>query len=120
MPEVPKGDRELYVLEKLGQAVEVLVTHPDRVWERLEEANRHLVAAQPKDVADDELRRMFAGIKDDLARLEDLNAKDASDLAARVLSLHNQLKEQLILYSAGEEGRRLRASLRRLQGPRKD
>ena len=112
-------DRELYVLEKLVQAVEVLVTHAGRVWDRLEEANRHLIAAQPKEVEDDELRGMFAGIKKDLARLGDLNDKDASDLAARILSLHNQLEEQLI-DSAGEEGRQLRASLRLLQRPPKD
>jgi hypothetical protein len=102
------SDGELYVLEKLVQAVYALVTHSGRVQERLEEAYRDLISAQPDDVADDELRRMLVGIKDDLtfdqpagsegrlkATLRNLNDEDASAIAARILMLRDRLWEQI-------------------------
>jgi hypothetical protein len=85
------------------------VTGAGRVQERLEEAYKDLISAQPHDVADDELRRMLVGIKDDLtfdqpagsegrlkATLRGLNDEDASAIAARILELHHRLWELLI------------------------
>jgi hypothetical protein len=85
------------------------VTGVGRVQERLEEAYRYLGGAQPNEVADDELRRMLVGIKDDLtfdqpvgsegrlnATLRRLNDEDASAIAARILTLHDRLWELLI------------------------
>ncbi len=100
---------EFYVLEKLTQAVYAMVTGAGRVQERLEKAYRDLIHAQPNQVADDELRRMLVGIKDDLtfdepggsegrlkATLRGLNDEDASAIAARILTLHTRLWEQLM------------------------
>jgi hypothetical protein len=103
-------DREYHALEKLDEAVQALVTGAGRVQERLEDSYRSLVAVQPKEIADDELRRMLVGIKDDLtfdepvgderrlrATLRRLTDEDASDIAARVLSLRNQLWNLLMI-----------------------
>jgi hypothetical protein len=105
MPE----DREYYALGKLDEAAQALVTGAGRVQERLEESYRSLVAVQPKEIADDELRRMLVGIKDDLtfdeptgdegrlrATLRRLTDEDANAIAARVLALRNQLWELLM------------------------
>jgi len=103
------SDRELYVLEKLDQAVHALATGAGCVQERLEEAYRFLVAARPEEVSDRELRRVLVGIKDDLtfeepvyregrlkATVQGLDDEDASAIAARILTLRDRLREQLI------------------------
>jgi hypothetical protein len=103
-PKPKPSDRELYVLEKLDQAVHALATGAGRVQERLEEAYRFLIAAQPNEVAEDELRRMLVRIKDDLtfdepagsegrlkATLQSLSDEDASAIAARVSTLDRRL-----------------------------
>jgi hypothetical protein len=100
---------ELYALGKLDEAVQALVEGAGRVQERLGESYRSLVAVQPNELADDELRRMLVGIKDDLtfdepagserrleATLRRLTDEDASAIAARILALRNQLWELLM------------------------
>ncbi|MGA2256751.1 MAG: hypothetical protein ABSG53_19045 [Thermoguttaceae bacterium] len=101
------NDQELYVFEKIYQALECLATGVGRIQERLEEAFRYLVAAQPAELSDVELRHMLAGIKDDLtfdeptgaegrlkATLRHLSDEDASKIASHILELHNRLWEQ--------------------------
>jgi hypothetical protein len=60
------NNSELYVLDTLAQATHCLATGAGRIQERLEQAFRYLVATQPADMSDCELRRTLAGIKNDL------------------------------------------------------
>jgi hypothetical protein len=57
------GDRD-YVLEKLVDAVDVLVTgaRPARLYQ----AFSYLDRIRPEDIPDEELRRIFVGVKDAL------------------------------------------------------
>ena len=58
-------DAHFYAFEKLTCAVEVLVSGTDRVHERLIEAARSLQSIRPEEMPEGELRRVFAGVKDD-------------------------------------------------------
>jgi hypothetical protein len=105
---VMANDRELYALEKLGEALHELVTHPGRVQERLGEAFTFLVRIRPGELPAGELRQLLIGIKDDLtfeqakgkegrlgATLLGLSDEDASAIAARILRLYEGLGELL-------------------------
>jgi hypothetical protein len=93
-------DSDLYALEKLSAAVDTLATGAGRVQERLMEASIYLHRVRPDEISDDELRRVFAGVMDDLtfepargdegsiiATLSRTPDADASAIADRVLSL---------------------------------
>jgi hypothetical protein len=56
-----------YALEKLTDAVDALATGAGRVQERLGHAAIHLVRVRPEDIPDENLRRVFAGVMDDLS-----------------------------------------------------
>ena len=58
------GDRDLYVLEKLVDAVDALVTgaRPARLYQ----AFSYLHRIRPENIPDEELRRIFVGVKDAL------------------------------------------------------
>ena len=62
----PMADR-FYALEKLTDAVDALATGAGRVQERLGHAAIHLVRVRPEDIPDENLRRVFAGVMDDLS-----------------------------------------------------
>jgi len=98
----------LYAFEKLSEAAHALATHPGRVQERLAEAAIYLIRIRPADIQDEELRRMFVGIRDDLsfdepegkegriaATLQKTSDADASEIARRILELHDRLGRQL-------------------------
>jgi hypothetical protein len=57
----------IYVLEKLIQAVDALATGAGRVQERLGHAAIHLFRVYPEDISDENLRRTFIGVMDDLS-----------------------------------------------------
>ncbi len=56
-----------YALEKLKQAVEVLASGSGRVQERLADAAIFLIRLRREDISDEELRRTFIGVIDDLS-----------------------------------------------------
>ncbi|HEY5379591.1 MAG TPA: hypothetical protein VIJ78_08640 [Pseudolabrys sp.] len=100
----------LYAFEKLSEAVHALATHPERVQERLAEAAIYLIRIQPAEIQDEELRRMLVAIKDDLsfdepkrkegriaATLQKTSDADASEIARRILELHDRLGRLLDL-----------------------
>lgn len=97
-----------YAFEKLTEAVHELATNPGRVQERLAAAWMYLHRIRPDDLPDGELRRLFLTIRDDLtfdqpagdegrltATLRGTSDYDASEIAARILRLHDELREQL-------------------------
>ncbi len=99
---------DLYVLEKLSQAVDTLVTGAGRVQERLGAAAIDLWPAQPREISYDDLRRILVGIKDDLhfqpakgaegsiaATMGVTRDEDASAIAHRILNLYIELKDRL-------------------------
>src|ERR1017187_9232952 len=57
----------LYAFEKLNEAVYELATGAGRVQERLVEAAIYIIRIRPVDIPDEDLRRMFVAIKDDLS-----------------------------------------------------
>jgi len=61
------GDSQLYALGKLAEAVRELVTGAGHLQERLAEAALCLVMVRPDEIPDKELRRIFEGVKADLA-----------------------------------------------------
>ena len=98
-----KPEKRLYALEKFGQTVHDLITHPDRVQDRLRAAYRRFHPVRATDLPEGELRRLFIGIKDDLtfdefcpgqregrlgATLERLSDEDASAVAGRIWRLY--------------------------------
>ena len=102
------NDRELYVLEKLEQAMDCLETHPGRIQERLEEAYNFLVLAQPNELSDPKLRDMLAEIKNDLtsdtpvgsegrlrATLGNMDDEAARTIAERIRRLREELKGEM-------------------------
>lgn len=107
----PKNDPNFtrsYALEKFGQAVHELVMHPGRVQERLEAAFMRFHPVWADDLPEGELRRRFAGIRDNLtfdeatgnegrlaATLRNLSDEDASAIAARIWRLYYELQEWL-------------------------
>jgi hypothetical protein len=62
---MPKPD-PLYVLEKLGEAVYELATGAGRIQERLYQAAIFIHRIRPEDFVDEEMRRVFTEIKNDL------------------------------------------------------
>jgi hypothetical protein len=106
---MPKPD-PLYAFEKLNEAVYKLATGTGRVQQRLVEAAIYLIRIRPVDIPDDELRRMLIGIKDDLAfdepkgkegriaaTLQKTDDADSSEIARRILELHDRLGRLLDL-----------------------
>jgi hypothetical protein len=100
----------LYALEKLSEAVYELATGAGRVQERLVEAAIYLIRIRPVDIADEDLRRLLVAIKDDLsfdepkgkegqiaATLQKTDDADASEIARRILELHDRLGRLLAL-----------------------
>src|SRR5689334_21761418 len=53
-------------LEKLSHAVRELDSSAGRIQMRLAKAATHLIQLGPQELSDDAMRRMLAGIKDDL------------------------------------------------------
>jgi hypothetical protein len=103
---VPNDPR--YVLEKLFLAVDALVSHSGRVQERLVAAAIAFLPAKPDDLPYEDLRKKFAGIKDDLAfqpasgnegmiaaTLKITSDEDASAIARRIFNLYCDLDERL-------------------------
>jgi hypothetical protein len=97
-----------YVLEKLFVAVDILVSGSGRVQERLRDAALSFWTATPDDLPYEDLRKTFAGIKDDLAfqpasgdegmiaaTLNITSDEDASKIARRILNLYCDLGERL-------------------------
>jgi hypothetical protein len=97
-----------YALEKLMQAVDALATGSGRVQERLANAAIHLVPVRPEDISDEDLRRTFIGVVDDLsyaqaqgdegrilARLRITNDEDARVIARRIVDLYHALDRLL-------------------------
>jgi hypothetical protein len=97
-----------YALEKLMQAVDALATGSGRVQERLANAAIHLVPVRPEDISDEDLRRTFIGVMDDLsyaraqgdegrilARLRITNDEDARVIARRLVDLYHALDRLL-------------------------
>jgi hypothetical protein len=98
-----------YALEKLLQAVDALVTGTGSIQERLRHAaSINLGPAHPEDIPYDDLRRIFAGIKDDVgfepakgsegriaATMKITNDEDAQAIARRILNLFLELDDRL-------------------------
>jgi len=104
---MPKPD-PLYALEKLGQAVYELATGAGRIQERLYEAAIYTHRIRPENFVDEDMRRVFAGIKDDLTFDESKGAEgrligtlrktsdaDACGIAARIFDLYVRLRRQV-------------------------
>ena len=100
----------LYAFEKLSEAVYELATGAGRVQERLVEAAIYIIRIRPVDIPDEDLRRMFVANKDDLsfdepkgkegriaATLQETADADASEIARRILELHDRLGRLLAL-----------------------
>ena len=105
----PSTDPQLYALEKLTYAVEALATGVGPLQERLMEAAIHLESVRPDDMPEGELRRVFAGVKDDLAfepprgsegaivaTLLRTPDEDASAIAWRILDLYREMYDRLM------------------------
>ena len=56
-----------YALEKLADALYALATGSGRVQERLGDAAIFLIRVRPEDISDENLRRIFIGVMDDLS-----------------------------------------------------
>jgi hypothetical protein len=97
-----------YALEKLMQAVDALATGVGPVQDRLGDAAIYLVPVRPEDISDEDLRRIFIGVMDDLsyARVQDdeggifatlriTNDEDAIAIARRILDLYHKLDRLL-------------------------
>jgi hypothetical protein len=100
----------LYAFEKLSEAVYELATGAERVQERLVEAAIYLIRIRPVDRSDEDLRHLLVAIKDDLsfdepkgkkgriaATLQETADADASEIARRILELHDRLGRLLAL-----------------------
>jgi hypothetical protein len=99
-------ENSLHVLKKLSEAVRALVTGAGRIQERLAEAEIYLIGINAENIPDDNLRRMLAGIVDDLtleqarraegrrgAAVQILHAKDASAIAGHILETYQRLDD---------------------------
>ena len=98
----------LYVLEKLGEAVYELATGAGRIQERLYQAAIFIHRIRPEDFVDEEMRRVFAEIEDDLTfdepresegrligTLRKTSDVDACAIAARIFDLYLRLRRQI-------------------------
>jgi len=98
----------LYVLEKLGVAVYELATGAGRIQERLYQAAIFIHRIRPEDFVDEEMRRAFTEIKNDLTfdepqgsqgrligTLRKTSDVDACAIAARILDLYLRLRRQI-------------------------
>jgi len=96
------------VLEKLSLAVRELGSTTGRIQERLARAATHLIQIEPQELPDDDMRRMLAGIKDDLtfaepegqedrlaATLRNTDDADANAVATRIVKLYRALDRAL-------------------------
>jgi hypothetical protein len=96
-----------YAHEKLMTAVGGLATGTARLQQRLADAAMCFVAIKPEDdFPDEELRRAFLGIMDDLtfedgadgriaATMRVTSDEDARDLAKRIVSLYHAVDRRL-------------------------
>ena len=97
-----------YALEKLMQAVDALATGSARVQERLADAAIFLIRVRREDISDEDLRRTFIGVIDDLsyakaqgdearifATLKITNDEDARAIARRIFHLYHALDRLL-------------------------
>ena len=88
-----------YALEKLADALYALATGSGRVQERLGDAAIFLIRVRPEDISDENLRRVFAGVMDDLsyeegnirATMRLTDDEDARSIARRILELYHGL-----------------------------
>jgi hypothetical protein len=101
-------DTDEYVLEKLMQEVYALATGSGPVQDRLGDAAIHLVPVRPEDISDEDLRRTFIGVMDDLnyarvpgdeggifATIRITNDEDARAIARRIVDLYHALDRLL-------------------------
>ena len=95
-------------LEKLSQAVHELDSSAGRIQERLAKAATYLIQIHPQELSNDDLRRMFVGIKDDLTfdepegtedrvvgTLRNTDDADANAIATRIVKLYRALYRAL-------------------------
>jgi hypothetical protein len=94
-----------YALEKLADALYALATGSGRVQERLGDAAIFLIRVRPEDISDENLRRIFIGVMDDLsyaqaqgggegnirATMRLTDDEDARSIARRILELYHGL-----------------------------
>ena len=92
-----------YALEKLADALYALATGSGRVQERLGDAAIFLIRVRPEDISDENLRRIFIGVMDDLsyaqaqrgdegnirATMRLTDDEDARSIARRILELYH-------------------------------
>ena len=99
---------DLYALEKLTEAVDVLVTGAGRVHERLFEAAKFLIRIRPEDIPDGELRRLFVDLMNILkseptegdegsitATLRGKSEDEAGTIARLIFKLYHELDRLL-------------------------
>ena len=96
-----------YALEKLADALYALATGSGRVQERLGDAAIFLIRVRPEDISDENLRRIFIGVMDDLSyaqaqggrriltTLKTMGDEDAMTIARRILELYHELDRLL-------------------------
>jgi hypothetical protein len=97
-----------YALEKFRQAMHALDAGGGRVQERLADAAIFLIRVRPEDISDEDLRRTFIGVMDDLsyaqarsnegrilATLKITNDEDANAIARRIVHLYHALDRSL-------------------------
>jgi len=102
---MPRSD---LALEKLSHAVRELDSSAGRIQERLAKAATHLIQIRPQEMSDDAMRRMLAGIKDDLTfgepegkedrvggTLRNTDDADANAIATRIVKLYRALHRAL-------------------------
>jgi hypothetical protein len=95
-------------LEKLSHAVRELDSSTGRIQERLAKAATYLIQIRPQELSDDDMRRMLAGIKDDLTfgepeckedrvagTLQNTHDADANAIATRIVKLYRDLHRAL-------------------------
>ena len=72
--------------------MDALATGAGRVQERLGHAAIHLVRVRPEDIPDENLRRVFAGVMDDLSYAQAQgDDEDARAIARRIVGLYHEL-----------------------------
>jgi hypothetical protein len=92
-------------LEKLSRAVRELDSSAGRIQERLAKAATYLIQVRPQELSDDAMRRVLAGIKDDLTfgepegkedrvagTLRNTDEADANAIATRIVKLYCALR----------------------------
>ena len=83
-----------YAHEKLTEAVYVLATGASRIQERLADAALCFVGIRPEyHFPDEESRRTYLGIRDDLAKLGGADDENASAIARRIVGLYHEIDQ---------------------------